>query len=121
MNTEKIKITDRVKTFEDACKVIGWDPFDNVPDEYNRQDEIAYKKLKVIVEALNEDWEPDWKNKHENKYYPWFSMSGEFHLDGISYTYDNTSIGSRFCFRSEELALYAAKQFLDLYMELMTL
>ena len=48
-------ITERVKTFEDACRETGVDPeiyednFDNTP-----ADVIAFLKLRVIAAALNE-------------------------------------------------------------------
>lgn len=65
------KITDRIKTFEDACKEIGEPPATILHCD-DTTDEAAYKKLKVIVNALNEGWKPDWNNTSEYKYYPWF-------------------------------------------------
>src|SRR5688572_22070121 len=63
------KITDKVKTFEDACKVVGM----KVPAfaKTDPKDEVAFKKLKVIIRALNQGWKPNWKDDNELKYYPW--------------------------------------------------
>jgi hypothetical protein len=118
------KITDKVKSFEDACKVLSLSP-KHVIYEIDELDEDtqAYEKLKIIVRALNEGWAPDWKNAREYKYYPWFDLSGS---DGFSF-YDvghwcaSSCVGSRLCFKSDELARYAGKQFLSLYRELMVI
>jgi hypothetical protein len=112
-------ITSRVKSFEDACNVLGIDP-----DEHSlllSGDTLAYEKLKVIVKALNEGWFPDWKNLDEYKYYPWFYMDktkyspSGFGLHCVVYYRSVSTVGSRLCFKNEALAKYAATQFIDLY------
>lgn len=112
------KITDRIKTFEDACEEINENP--NDPNfSTGTPDEIAFKKIKVIVKALNpKDWITDWDNGNQRKWYPWFYMNQPgFRFDGADFAYSaaGTASGSRLCFFSEELATYAGKQFLDLY------
>jgi hypothetical protein len=82
------KITDRVKTFEDACEVLGIRPEDVLHSAHSDylETEIdainAFAKLTVIVRALNEGWKPDWNNSSEYKYYPWFNMESG---SGLSY------------------------------------
>lgn len=120
-NFFKQKITDRVKSFEDACEVLGLDACDTL-DLHDTIDEAAYKKLKVIAAALNEGWKPDWSNSNQYKWYPYFKMSGF----GFSAAYfdsgsSGTSVGSRLCFKSDELAEYAGKQFLSIYQDFLTL
>ena len=58
------EITDRVKTYEDACKVLGVEPINeqNAKAQGFRPDEIARRKLETIAAALNEGWKPDWNN-----------------------------------------------------------
>lgn len=113
------KITDRIKTFEDACAELGIVP--NLALEAYEvlsSDEIAYCKLKIIAEALNEGWKPDWSNSDEYKYYPWFeySRSGSgFVYSDTYYANTHTYIGSRLCFKSREIAKYIGEQFNDLY------
>lgn len=115
------KITDRVKTYEDACEVLGIDPDDDDFDELE-SDEIAYIKLKRIVRALNEGWKPNWDNSIQYKWYPWFYMqTSGFGLYVARYDRASTHVGSRLCFQSEELAIYAAKQFKDIYQDYFTL
>lgn len=116
-------IMDKVKTFEDACKLMKLTPA-KVTSSTDTKDEAAYKKLKVIAAALNQGWKPDWKNTSEYKYYPWFKMQPASGL-GLSYgdcgcTFSDSIVGSRLCFKSQELAVYAGKQFTAIYSDYMT-
>ena len=81
------EVRERIKTFEDACREIGIDA-----EAWNRDkislglepDVLAFLKLRIIVKALNEGWEPQFI-EDEYRYYPWF----------ILYTGDSTSSPSR--------------------------
>jgi hypothetical protein len=48
-------------------------------------------------------------------------MENGFRLGSVYCRYDDSGVGSRLCFRSKEIAKYAANQFLDLYKEFFTL
>lgn len=114
------KITDRVKTYEDACTELGEQPMDEAKLKQLgfTDDEITYRKIKTVTKALNEDWEPDMFNTSQYKWYPWFKVSsGGFVFDDTYYDYSFAIAGnaSRLCFKSDELATYAGKQFLQLY------
>ncbi len=115
------KITDRIKTFEDACNETGDDP---KAEHFNTgaPDEIAYRKLKVIIKALNEGWAPDWGNLNERKWFPWFSQYGSsaFCLGGVVGHCARPIVGSRLFFKSEELVQHAAKYFLNYYKDFYT-
>lgn len=119
---------DAVKTYEDACRVIGIEPMDENATAAAgfRPDVIARRKLETITEALNEGWKPDWNDIEQSKYAPWFYISPnrEKGATTASLAYAGTSrvptcsgatIGSRLCFSSPRTAAYAAKQFTDLY------
>lgn len=119
-----VSITDRVKTFEDACKVVGIDYDDFIGEvEELEEDEICYKKIKIIAEALNEGWKPDWSNSNQNKYMPYFRVSsgGGFSFDDLAYWYSDTYVGSRLCYKSSELAQYAGNQFISEYKGFLTI
>lgn len=86
-------ITERVKTFEDACRELGEDhPFvlayqnTNLRDpevaEENR-DILAYMKLRIIAAALNEGWKPQF-TEDEERWYPWFTLWTEEELSEMS-------------------------------------
>lgn len=75
-------ITERVKTFEDACKVLGDDHplvrqyrFSDAAYKGHpmSEDSIAYLKLRIITAALNEGWEPQFI-EDEWRYFPWFQF-----------------------------------------------
>lgn len=115
-------ITDRVKSFEDACQVLGIST--NVPEvkglpRKHQKAIIANYKLIVIAEALNEGWKPNWQDSDEYKYYPWFDMSNPAGV-GDSSTYVTASrtyanVGSRLCLKNRELAIYFGQTFTDLF------
>lgn len=116
-------ITKRVKTYADACAVLGIEPVneDVLTKLGFTKDEIAYRKLKTIAEALNEGWRPNWADSNEYKYWPWFvynsGASAGFSYANTDYaaSYPYTSIGSRLCYKTRELAAYAGRQFEGLY------
>lgn len=120
------KITDRVKTYEDACAVLGIDPHASMPDtsdcpKEDKRAYIAFHKLVVITRALNEGWRPDWSNAGQPKWFNWWYTNGNAGL-ACAGSYDAPSLavahfGSRLCFKSEALADYAAKTFKGLYEE----
>lgn len=139
-------VRKRIKTFEDACHEIGIDA-----EAWNRDkislglepDVLAFLKLRIIVKALNEGWEPRF-TEDECRYYPWFilytgkeynkldeeeksrvvyrSYNNALALGGVSYVlayYDssntNVVIGVRLAFKTSELAAYCGRQFLDIW------
>ncbi|HLN56103.1 MAG TPA: hypothetical protein VK207_08925 [Bacteroidales bacterium] len=111
-----------IKTFEDACKALDVDP-DAVCSDSDTRDEAAYKKLKVIIQAINQGWSPDWNNTNQRKWWPWFTLSSGFgfSVSAYRYGYSGASVGSRLCFESESKSDYCARQFLNLYEEFLTI
>lgn len=146
-------VMERIKTFEDACNELGdnhpfietYHSFEHnvrasVGNEYLK-DIAAYIRLRIVVAALNEGWEPQF-TKEEYRYYPWFCFYTEKEIDGMSDTdreslfrlpsttdyggvsfahaYSDSSstassIGSRLAFKTRELAEYAGKQFIGIW------
>lgn len=139
-------VRKRIKTFEDACREIGIDA-----EAWNRDkislglepDVLAFLKLRIIVKALNEGWEPQF-TEDECRYYPWFILytREEYNkldeeeksrvvyrssycadaLGGVSCasaSYDSSdtsaSFGVRLAFKTSELAAYCGRQFLDIW------
>ena len=118
-----MNITEKVKSFEDACQLLGIKP--NLPQvtillESHQKAIVSHYKLVIIAEALNEGWKPNWNDFSEYKYSPWFDMEGTSSGSGFScvdYEFWTTLsyIGSRLCFKNKELALYIGETFIDLY------
>lgn len=109
-------------------------------------DVIAYLQLRIITAALNEGWEPQFV-PGEYRWAPYFVLYTKEEIEkmnaqtrarvvyrssynasavgGVSYANAygdsapvNAHIGSRLAFKSEELAEYAGKQFLEIYADL---
>lgn len=123
-NTFFTKITDRIKTFDDVLEVLEIDPDDFEEQCENLEvDEVAYKKIKLIAKVLNEGWEPNWNDSNQAKYYPWPRVNANSSKpSGFSFsdsdficTYSPSYVGSRLCFKSSELAIYALEQFKEIY------
>lgn len=113
----------KIKNFEDACEHLGIEP--KLPDvkgllpEHSRA-VVSFYKLSVVVSAINDGWKPDWNDYNQRKWWNWFYV--EANTAGFVYScsyyspaYTSAAVGSRLCFKSEELAEYAAKNFIDLY------
>lgn len=78
-------VTDRIKTFEDACKELGEEHL--FVKQYNSNelgdldtDLDAYLKLRIICAALNEGWKPKF-TKDEHRWSPWFYLYTQEEID----------------------------------------
>lgn len=154
---ESIPVTKRVQTFDDAVRELGEDhptvkAWRSIKYGYSvsekdpeTADIMAYATLRVITEALNEGWKPQF-TEDERRWYAWYDfltkeeveeMSDEekkerrvvgraivnaYAYGGLVYSHaggvsagSSTFGGSRLAFKNEELAEYAAKQFGDIY------
>ena len=121
----KEDIRDRIKLPCDAFRELGIDYNDPMatgcPEELE-SGFVAFHRLQVICNALNEGWTPDWSDEDQNKYYPWFAFrGGRFVFFGVHYRCTYSHLGSRLCFRTRELADYAGRQFEELYNQFLSL
>lgn len=147
-------VTERIKTFDDAREALG-DEHPFVKEYWSvvnvdldiTQDLIAYLKLRIIVAALNEGWEPKFE-KGEYRYFPWFYFYTKEEYDklddeekgrcvlrsgfytnsfvgfvfcyaSIDASFSFTYFGSRLAFRTRELAAYAGRQFTEEWADFM--
>ncbi len=151
-----LPITDRVKTFDDAVGELGNEQplvkvYNSVKYGYCSEivgkDLLAYIKLSIICEALNEGWHPQF-SLDERRWYPYYELltneeiedmseeeksrvvgrAGGYADAGGGLVYSNayyvssssSSVsGSRLAFKNEELAVYAGKTFIDIYKDFM--
>lgn len=147
-------VTERIKTLADAMEALGQgnplvEEYIAVRDKLRTDagELIAYLKLRIIVAALNEGWEPKFE-KGEYRYFPWFCLYTKGQYDELddeekgrcvlrsgyctysfvgfvrcsashdaSFSY--TCVGSRLAFRTRELAAYAGRQFIEEWADFM--
>ena len=140
-------VTDRVKTFEDACRELGeGNPLvqDWKMNVIKSPDVEAYLKLRIIVAAINEGWEPEFA-EDEWRYSPYFYLYSKEKIDkmdekdkeglalwggdasigaycGLAFAYSNfafsnswANLGARLALKSEKLAAYCGKQFISIW------
>lgn len=149
-------ITERVKTFEDACRELGEEHPFVVQYKYNcnnisfwklnvgAADLGAFLRLRIVCAALNEGWKPQF-TEDEKRWYPSFTLltkdelskknnkwknnvrpilisgfSGEWAGFVVAPFCDTPSattagFGSRLCLKSEALAVYCGRQFIELW------
>lgn len=107
-------IMDRVNGLSDALAEIG-----ETVESFNERtkgmslDNIGNEECKVWAKALNEGWEPNWRDRDQPKYYPYHEVIETGSGLGLAYhficTFFTTSVGSRHLFKSKELAIHAGK------------
>lgn len=73
-----VKVWENIKTFEDACKVLGINP-KSMDLTYGSHIKNLYK-LHIIRKALNAGWKP--KLNEGTIYYPWISYYSKGHICG---------------------------------------
>lgn len=121
----------KIKSFEDACKLLKRNPkslpvVSKLPKDEGEYITATYK-LSVIAKALNldqqtgEEWKPNWTDWNQYKHYPWFEVvkkkgSGSGFAFDLTDDWDTaTCAGSRLCFKNRETAAYAGQKFIKLY------
>ena len=143
-------IKDKVKTFEDAVAILGNDnqaviDYYAISDVTCTDNILAFVKLRVIADALNEGWNPKFDGD-ECRFYTWLYIytkkeyeeldedekkdcrvvcRSDIHANvygDVVYAYafhasssSSTNFGSRFAFKTKELAEYCGKQFIDIW------
>lgn len=149
---EKKPVTERVKTFDDACKELGIDA-EAIQQQWQDAgitmlDEVAYQKLRIITAALNEGWEPEFK-EDEYRYYPYCILYTKAEIEQkddewkdehnlqlwfgggasnygaycglasassyVAWSIANAALSARLAHKTEELAIYSGKQFMELW------
>lgn len=139
--TERIKTFEdaMLELGEEHTFVKEWHLGENLSPELE-----AYLQLRVICAALNEGWEPKF-TEEEVRWFPWFWLytqdeinnmdeqkkqarhlisTGDYETEYAGFAYANSAsapsnatanIGSHLCLKSEALAVYCGKQFIDLW------
>src|ERR1035437_10646829 len=104
--SKPLSITDKIKTFEDALAAKGMDYSDFEKYCGTRKYSIAFEKLIIISSVLNESWTPDYENSKEQRWNPYFELKAPFAFKYCEFI--DSPAGSRLCYKTKELAKYAA-------------
>lgn len=147
-------VTERIKTVEDALRALGT-PEEEIQGFFKKfeifgKDVVAYMKLRVIAEALNEGWKPKFTTD-EYRYYPWFYLYTKEEIEnmdederkqlwlfgggsnsgsgcglasadsGYAWSYSHSHISARLAVKTDELAVYFGKQFIDIWADYVTM
>ena len=135
-------ITDKIKTFVDAIELLGMNnqsvkDYLNLTEKPCAKDIIAFARLKVIAEALNEGWKPKY-DIFDGSYYTSFDVINEeeyeklkendkkkcivFSLPDKEIIYAIVSSklsvaceGYKLALKSRELAEYCGQQFIGIW------
>ena len=137
---------ERIKTFADAAKAVGIADPEEWEENYSEvePDILAYFKLRIIVQALNEGWKPQF-TEDEWRYYPWFYLYTQDEINnmdndekkrrnlqlrkigdyagfggaysGYAPSHSSAYFGSRLCLKNSELASYCGTQFIEIWMD----
>lgn len=113
------KITDQIKTFEDAIAYNGVSIEDFTKSTaFDMPHHVAQKKIEQIALALNEGT-PMKYDGSTSLYYPYFLVGSGVGFSCSDFICDSSCsyVGSRLCYRTKELSIYAGKQFTNIYEE----
>jgi hypothetical protein len=85
-----LPVIERIKTWDDVVRELGYDPVERLLDHTERgdgfnfePDEIAYIKLKAIASVLNEGWTPQF-TINEYRWFPWFVLYTKEEIDKMN-------------------------------------
>ena len=148
-------VKDRIKTFEDAINELGEGhkfvvDYTALKGSTLSNDVIAYLKLRIISDALNEGWQPQF-TQYEYRYFPWFCLYTKREIEqmpedrrkglclwggfvgygshcglGCSRSVIDSSLSGTSCvasltLKTRELAIYSGKQFIDIWKDFVVL
>jgi hypothetical protein len=118
-----------INSFETACEKLQINtvlPNVSMLRAENQKTVVSNYKLDIIQEAINQilDFNVDWTDSTQYKYYPWFSWSSSvlgFAFNGYRCDHSDASVGSRRVFPNREVARYFAQQFIELHNDALTM
>ena len=112
-----IKDWSDIKTYEDAVEFRPVDE-DDIIYPTDRPHIVDYKQLCHIKKAINGDWQADYTNEDQRKWFPVFRSAGSgFDFSGSYSCCDGrgSDVGSRLVFESQAKSDYAGKIFIKQY------
>lgn len=119
----KSKITDIIKSLDDIYTYLDINrelviPFKNPSTKQERSINAMFD-IQNISKVLNGNWVPNWEDTDEYKYYPYFRKEelSSWVVDNCSCDCWDAGLGFGCYFKTEKLALFAGKTFLETYID----
>lgn len=116
--TNQIKSYKDITSFEKACEHQNIDiSLFNSKLNGLTKDEIAFRKLKIIVKAIRSftNWIPNWSNSSQRKWRIWFDLEKGFSYFDTTYNSTYTIVPSALYLGTEDEARHLGNTFLDLF------
>jgi hypothetical protein len=115
----------KVNSFEHACEILAiaqtiLPGVTGLPENIANSIVAGYK-LRIIEQATNGDWKPDFSNWDQDKYTAWLEYSpslGAFVCSLTCITDTYTILGARFWFETRDAARDFAQQHIELINQL---
>lgn len=109
------KITDRLTCLLDCFEYLGLEPAGCTPYKNStiprRIAVNGFEEAVIAVQAINENWIPNYDDHNELKYEIWWDMrNNRLAFNSVDCWHRYSGVGSRLCFRSRALAEWAANQ-----------
>lgn len=116
--TNQIKSYKDITSFEKACERQNIDvsAFNAKLCDLTK-DEIAFRKLKIIIQAIRSftNWKPNWSNSNQRKYRVWFDLEKGFSFWDTYFYTTHTTVPSALYVENDEQANFLGNTFLDLF------
>ena len=123
-NIDKKPTIDDITSFEKALEILKNEKIDIFHQyEFVRNIDWVNYQLEIIVKAVNyidnnyKLWYPDWNNKNESKYYPYFEYKNDGWCFGAVYVphWGCVGSGSFAHFKNEKSIKTIVNRFINLY------
>jgi len=122
MNPELLEI----RNYSDVCKKLGTRElrildFSRFP-VHQQKKLLLVHKISNIAKLFNENFEFNWDDTSQYKWYPYFykdSSTGLGWVFDLSYCHDGSSDGQVAFYKDRETSDFVGKLFLELYIELL--
>ena len=111
-----------IKTYSDVCKELNekeltledFEIFEGYSEKL-----LAFAKIKQLEKYFNQGWTPNWQNKDEYKWYPYFefTVSGGFGLSVVIFLFWCSYAVVGF-YRTKKIANHIGINFSNIYKEL---
>lgn len=114
-------LKQKVEFYSDVCSLLGIteltvNDFSMLPLKQAKK-QLAYHQIQNIALLFNGNWEIDWNNNGQYKYYPYFTKSsgGGWGFYGSLGYFSSCCFGMVAFYKSKDISDFCGKTFIDIY------